>query len=97
MAGILDSMFRRQQMGADDPGGPIDLAHVESPGTVAGNPAQYRALMQYMTQPAAQMGPAGRRAEALMPAGPRDVHDDVTMQQDPGVIGMLMRMFGGGR
>jgi hypothetical protein len=58
----------------------------------------YERMMQYLTQPKRDMGPAGRRAEAHMFAGPRDVlHDPVEMQATPGGSSLMALLFGGMR
>ena len=94
-----DVEARRARMGADDPGGDIDLGHEPRGGTLAGGPGQYRDLMQYMTG-GRNAGPSARRAEAGMPGGPRPMMDDVRLQDTTPLVGRLaplLRLFGGGR
>ncbi len=50
---------------------------------------EYVRLMQAMTGPKIEGGPAARRAEGGMPAGPRPVAEDVQLQE-PGALDKLL-------
>lgn len=56
---------------------------------------QYLRLMQYLTQPRKDAGPAARRAMGGLPAGPRDVDDPVELQTPGGGSSLMAMLFGG--
>src|SRR5690349_7871275 len=56
----------------------------------------YEQLMQYLTQPKRDMGPAARRAAGGMHAGPSEMDPSPSgMQQQPGVARLMAYLFGG--
>jgi hypothetical protein len=73
-----------------------DLGHPADPSQAGRGWESYARMMKLLTQPPRDMGPAGRRAEAGMPAGPKDIHDPVQLQEAPHGSGLMALLFGGG-
>lgn len=105
--GVIDDMFMKPSETGKDSVTLDELSSLipsaKGPPDKYGRPTQhgdpwgeYLKTMQYLTQPAHDMGPAARRAAAGMPAGPRDVHDPVEMQQPGAASSLLAMLFGGG-
>ena len=56
---------------------------------------EYMRKMQYLTQPAHDMGPDARRAAALMPVAHGAGPDPVQLQQTPAGQSLMALLFGG--